>query len=322
MSSLLDTFRVLSSFDPPKGVLKGASWDEFGSWALSNGVAPLAAYNLQYRLAGAGAPEEVRDRLLSIYSGTINDNVMKLVNWKRCIDELEGRKLVILSGAAFAEALYPHVAFRPVVEIELLLRGADVAGFAGFMKPNHFNEVDAAGRADHILSDTRTELYVHTSLFGGPTSPVDEEVMSRALPMKHYGTSVFRPSHEDAILSVAVSHARAGYQVPMLSFLDLRELIRSAPFVSGPYSKPYDADLVKRRAKQWNVERALYASMAIIARLFPELEPFAAKLLPELKGTSRALVDKLIVTPVASLQTRSMRGTDRLRKWLVPIHSA
>src|SRR4051812_2394989 len=138
MSSMLETFRILSAFEPPRGVLKDPPWNEFASWALANGVAPLAAYNLQYRLAGASAPEEVRDRLLSIYSGTVNDNVMKLVNFKRCVDALEGRKLVLLSGAAFAEALYPHVAFRPVIEIEILMRVEDVSGFGGFMRKNHF----------------------------------------------------------------------------------------------------------------------------------------------------------------------------------------
>ncbi len=60
-------------------------------------------------------------QLLSVYQGTANDNVMKLVNFKRVVDDLEGRKVVLLGGASFAEALYPHIAFRPVIDIALLL---------------------------------------------------------------------------------------------------------------------------------------------------------------------------------------------------------
>ncbi|HEX8536565.1 MAG TPA: hypothetical protein VF664_03820, partial [Cystobacter sp.] len=83
--SLLDTIRVLASFDPPRGSLRGAPWEEYVEWAIAHGLAPLASYNLQYRLPGVDAPEWVRDRLLSVYSGSVNDNVMKLVNFKRCV---------------------------------------------------------------------------------------------------------------------------------------------------------------------------------------------------------------------------------------------
>src|ERR1700761_4805458 len=79
--SLLDTFRVLASFQPRGASLHGAPWDDYVEWAIDEGLAPMAAYNLQYALAGAGAPDGVKDRLLSVYQGTLNDNVMKLVNF-------------------------------------------------------------------------------------------------------------------------------------------------------------------------------------------------------------------------------------------------
>src|SRR5690348_14686047 len=119
--TLLDTFRVLSSFERPRQSLAGAPWEEYVDWAIAQGLAPLAAYNLEYRLAGADAPEWARDRLLSVYQGSLNDNVMKLVNFKRAVDELEGRRVVLLGAASYAESLYPHVAFRPVLDLDLLL---------------------------------------------------------------------------------------------------------------------------------------------------------------------------------------------------------
>src|SRR5689334_18135088 len=112
VSPLLRTFRALSSFSPSRAELRGAPWEEYVDWAIGQGLAPLAAYNLEYRLAAANTPDWVRERLLSVYQGVANDNVMKLVSFKRAIDELEGRKLLLLGGASFAEGLYPHVAFR------------------------------------------------------------------------------------------------------------------------------------------------------------------------------------------------------------------
>src|SRR5687767_6743030 len=119
MGSLLETFRVLSSFEPKRAELKNAPWEEYVDWAIGQGLAPLAAYNLEYRLGGASAPEWARDRLLSIYQGSVNDNVMKLVNFKRTVDALEGRQIIVFGGASFAEAIYPHVAFRPVLEVRM-----------------------------------------------------------------------------------------------------------------------------------------------------------------------------------------------------------
>ena len=98
--TLLDTFRVLSSFSPARQSLADAPWDAYVDWAIANGLAALSAYNLEYRLAGGDAPEWARDQLLSVYQGTANDNVMKLVNFKRIVDKLEGRKVLVLGGAS------------------------------------------------------------------------------------------------------------------------------------------------------------------------------------------------------------------------------
>ena len=53
--SLLDTFRVLASFSPARTSLRGAPWEEYVDWAIAQGLAPLAAYNLEYRLGGGEA---------------------------------------------------------------------------------------------------------------------------------------------------------------------------------------------------------------------------------------------------------------------------
>src|SRR5689334_14011523 len=129
--TLLELFRHLTSFTPKRQSLAKAPWEEYVEWAVGQGLAPLSAYTLEYRFAGAGAPEWARDRLLGIYQGLMNDNVMKLVNFKRSVDALEGRRVVMLGSATFAEHLYPHVAFRPVSEIRLFMASADVEPLAG-----------------------------------------------------------------------------------------------------------------------------------------------------------------------------------------------
>lgn len=320
-TSLLETFRILSSFETPRVSLRSAPWDAYVEWAIGQGLAPLAAYNLEYRLGGADAPEWARDRLLSIYQGSLNDNVMKLVQFKRTIDELEDCRVLLLGGACFVEALYPHVAFRPVLQIEMLLRREDLdrataALSAGAFKPTPGSS--AASGSPRVLSDGRTELVLSCSMLGDKRVAAENAIFDRSLPMRVYGPSIFRPSLEDAILLVCLAHARSGYQVPMLSFVDLRELLLGAPSVSGPYSHPFDAVALKARAAEWRIERALFASASIVEKLFPAAAVAARQALPPLRAPSRRLLERGIVAPVADLgKTRVLRGAQRWTRLLV-----
>lgn len=315
--SILETFRLLASFDPPRGSLANAPWEAYADWAIAQGLAPLAAYNLEYRMGGAGAPQWARDRLLSIYQGTLNDAVMKLVGFKRVIGALEGRKVVLLGAAALAEALYPHVAFRPVEAIHLLVSSAEVSALGGFLQAAELRPVPArAGEegAALVASDGRTDVFVHGGLLGNSTH--DAELVARATPLKVYGPSVHRLELEDALLTHCLAQARAGYAVPAITFGDLRELLLGASERGGAYARPPDADKVLTRARAWRLERALYTSLRITTTLFPETEVAAAALMPPLRAATRALLERAVVGPVAQLPLRFSRGADRLRRLL------
>lgn len=318
-TDLLETFRALSAFEPPRRSLSDAPWTDYVDWAISQGLAPLAAYNLEYRLAGADAPEWARDRLLSIYQGSLNDNVMKLVNFKRAIDNLDGERIVLLGGASFAESLYPHVAFRPVLEIRVLLRPASVERVASHFAGSEFRAAslkDAEG-ATAVLSDGRTQLLLFSELLGAQRRSEEDGIFARALPMRVYGPSVFRLDLEDAILALCLEQARAGYEVPLLGFIDLRELLTGAAFTGGAYSRPPDFAALKQRAAAWKIERALFTSTSIVERLFPAAAPFAGKAKPSLRSGTRGFLERLIVGPISSLgRTRGLRGADRLRRML------
>ena len=69
----LELFRVLTSFSPKRVELRGAPWEELTDWLLAQGLAPLAAYNLEYRLGAMQVPEWVRHRLLSVEGAAVLD---------------------------------------------------------------------------------------------------------------------------------------------------------------------------------------------------------------------------------------------------------
>lgn len=312
--SLTELFRVLAAFDPPRTALRDAPWDEYVDWAIAQGLGPLAAYNLEYRLPGSGAPDWVRDRLLSIFQGSANDNVMKLMGFKRAVGELEGRRLVLLGGASFAEALYPHVAFRPVIDLSLFLPRGDVDPFVGWLRRVEFRSGEGleARPGARVLTDGRTLLHLYGELVGDAAE--DEGLLMRALPVKVFGPSVRRLGPEDALVVHALLIARAGFDVPMLEFIDLRELVLGAPSVVGPYSQPPDPSAVQARAKAWKAERALWAALSVVGRLFPETTRAVAGLLPPVSLPLRELLDRLLVSRVAEVgRVGAFRGEDALR---------
>jgi hypothetical protein len=316
VTTLLELFQVLASFQPARRSLAGAPWEEYVDWSIGQGLAPLAAYNLEFRMGGADAPEWARERLLSIYQGSINDTVMKLVSFKRALDSLAGARVVLLGGAAFTEVLYPHVGFRPLLGLELLTPTDSVDAVLERLRESDFRLQPNDGDV-RVLSDGRTEIRVHSHLLSTARQAEDDALLARALPIPVYGPSMFRLDLEDAILSLSLEQARAGYDVPMLSFVDLRELLSGAPSVSGPYSRPPDFGLLKARAAAWKSERALFASASIVQRLFPEAAAAAEKAKPPLRSASRDLLDRLIISPVSQLgRTRVTRGADRLRRLL------
>ena len=286
-------------------------------WAMGQGLAPLAAYNLEYRLGSAGSPDWVRDRLLSLYQGMANDNVMKLVNLKRCIDDLEGRKIVLVGGVSFAESIYPHVAFRPVIDVRLLVPAADVEPMTTWLRRSEFKaleEVDRAG-AVKVLNDTRTQIFLHGGFFTDKAQ--NEALLGRTLPMKPFGPSARRLDLEDALLVQVLLMARQGFEVPMLEFLDLRELCLGAPSMGGVYSREPDGKAIHARAATWKLERAVWCALGVVEKLWPETAKIVAALKPELSFPVREVLERLVVNPLSEVgRTEGVKGEEVLRSLL------
>ena len=316
--SMLELFRTLTSFSPPRTDLRDAPWEAFVPWATGQGLASLAAYNLEYRLGSSGSPEWVRHRLLSLYQGMANDNVMKLVNLKRAIDDLEGRKIVLVGAASFAESLYPHVAFRPVIDVRLLVPAVDVEPMTAWLRRSEFKAeeglTDRAG-AVKVLSDTRTQIFLHGGFFADKAE--NEALMGRTVPMRAFGSSARRLDLEDALVVQVLLMARVGFEVPMLDFIDLRELTLGAPSMGGVYSREIDAAAVLARAKAWKIERALWSALGVVEKLWPETALHVARLKPELSFAVREVLERAVVNPLSEVgRTEGVKGEETLRSLL------
>lgn len=309
----------LTSFAPARVKASPETWAEVMQLAPPHGVAPLVAYNLEYRLGGANAPQPVRDVLMGQYQGALADNIFKLVNLKTALAQAPGKPVLLLEAAAFADTLYPHVAFRPTHELRLLVHDHDLAdvhrgfGAAGY---GPTDEGDPLG-GQSVLSDGRTQIVLHTQLFGAKHRAAEAALWTRASKAMAYGRDALRPAMEDALLCAVLLQARAGFDCALLQTLDLRELVRGSPDLGGPYSRALDPHVVQERARLFRFDRALWAAMELVAALFPDLSEKARALQPPLRPASAALLRRWVVEPASRLhRTRAPRGLERLRTLL------
>jgi hypothetical protein len=316
---VLDALRELTSLDSlwrrkpstTPAAVHDFPWEKLADLAVVQGVAPIVAYAMEFRLGGAGAPEDIHDALLGYYHGTLTDNVYKLMELKKLLSGAEDVPVVLLEAAAYADSLYPHVAFRAIPDVRLLVRRKDfqalaLAGEAQGMR------LQGQESGAVLLSDGRTRVLLHDSLYD------ESGIHERGIAAKAFGPRVRRPAIEDAILTQVALMAKSGFASPLIDYVDLRELVGGSPSQSSVWERKPDAAALKARAQAVGLSRALWCAVQVLVHFFPEREADAKALEPELTAAVRAVLQAGIVAPSQDLERTSVnRAAEEVRKLLV-----
>jgi hypothetical protein len=304
---LLDALRALSELEPPPE-LPPCDLGELAGVLEAHGLAPLASYHVETRRIGAGLPLAFREKLLSLYQGTVNDNVFRMVTLRSVLREAPGVPAVLLGGAAYVDWLYPHLAFRPVGEVQLAVRGEDGPHFAEAAARAGFG-LEGTGRAERTarFGDGHISLSIQEGPW--PGAPEDPGFFERARPYPALGPSAARPAPEDALLATVAEQALLGLYAPLVTFVDLRELVRLSP--------PLDPAAVHGRARSLGLSRALLGSMALLAHFFPSVSGPALALRPDLPAAERVLVEAVVESAKDPAKLRHLRGGEAAARAVV-----
>jgi hypothetical protein len=304
VSPLLPALRALASFSPLEA-LPPCDLEALAPVLVAHGLAPLASWHCEQTRLGAGLPDRFRETLLGHYSGTVNDNVLRLVTLRNALKDVAEVPVVLLDGAAYVDWLYPHMAWRPVSDLRLAVRGADGRRFA-----------DGIGRGMKLLSTgdegrtaTFTDGTVELTLQEGPWrgAPEDDALFTRAVPAPAFGPRAGRPAPEEALLCAVGDLAGEGLWAPLLRYVDLRELLRL----------PFDAAAVRSRAGRLGLSRALYGASLLVAAFFPEVADAAAAVRPELGPVEKAAVEQVVDAARDPERLRHLRGTEAAARMVV-----
>jgi hypothetical protein len=306
---LLDAVRALTAFAPPD-VLPPCDFAELGDVLDAHGLAPVASYALESHRIGASAPDALRERLLPLYQGAVNDNVFRMVTLKGALRAVDV-PAVLLGGAAYVDWLYPHLAFRPLGDLRLAVRGPDGARFAARLGEGGFSLL-SKGPGGHTATfgDGRIEVTIQEGLVAG--QPDDCGLFERTTPSRALGATVARPSAEDALVGTAAEVGLLGLFAPLLLYVDLRELLRLTDL-----DRPGSARLVHQLAERAGAARALYGALQLTARFFPEVARVAGRLLPELPPAQRVAVDAVVERAADPSRLKLPRGAEAAARAVV-----
>jgi hypothetical protein len=298
VTDLLPALRALTSFDPPPS-LPPCDLEALLEVLDAHGLAPLASYQLETRRLGAGVPDAFRERLLGVYTGVLNDNVFKLVSLKGALRGVDA-PVVLLGAAAYLDWLYPHLAFRPVGDPRLLVRGEDGARFAAAVGPEFRPEGAGAGGHSATFTNGQFAIRIQEGLVAGRGE--DHGLFGRREPLPVMGRAAARPSLADALLVSVADVAAQGLYAPLVEYVDLRELVRLAG------ADPAAAAAVGERAAAAGLARGLLGALAVTGRHFPDVAEAATALRPALGRAERAAVEAVVEQASDFTKLRVLRG--------------
>lgn len=302
--ALLDALRAVTSFSPPPSMPE-CDLALLGDVLVAHGLAPLASYQVEHGRVGASLPASFRERLLGQYQGVANDNVLKLVTLRGLLREAAGVPVVLLDAAAYVDWLYPHMAFRPVGDLRLALRAEDGSRFAKALgSAMQLERTEHEGRVA-VFGDGRITLTVQEGLW--PGAAADGPLFERGRPYRAFGEAAARPSAEDALLATVADQALLGLRAPLITFVDLRELL----------GNPLDQAYVVERAAALGLARGLFGAMVLVAHYFPEVEETAARLRPALGLAERLAVEGVVEAGRDPASLRQLRGLDAAARKVV-----
>jgi hypothetical protein len=301
---LLDALRAVTSFTPPP-TLPQCELALLADVLEAHGLAPLASYQIEQTRLGAGLPDGFRERLLSSYQGVVNDAVEKLVGLRGLLRAAPAVPVVVLDAAAYLDWLYPHMAFRPLGDLRLALKAEDAGRFAEASREAlRLVRTDHGGRTA-VFSDGKMTLVFQEGLWAG--GPADVPLFERATPYRVFGPSASRPSAEDALLSTVGEQALLGLLAPLVTYVDLRELLRLE----------LDPGYVGARARALGLARALHGATLLAAHFFPEVADAAARIRPDLGVVERMAVERVVEAAKDPARLRHLRGADAAARLVV-----
>jgi hypothetical protein len=265
------------------GQLSTSDWDDVIQQSARHGVTPLLYHRFTTNSTSAHIPTGVMQRLREIYLYSAKENIRLYHELAKVLKTLQndGIPVIALKGAHLAEVVYGNIALRPMGDVDLLVRKADLSRVEekllemGYSPTSRFWIEAVCAVHHHLPPFTKpgaASIEIHWSI-APPTYPFEvdvDELWQRVRSATTDGVEVLVLSPEDVLLHLCLHTSyQHRFMVGLRAFCDIAETIRR-------YRDEMDWEQVRLRARQWGVGKCVYLTLHLARELLGAAVPDAA----------------------------------------------
>ncbi len=279
-------------------------WPGLLARATRLGVSALLYRGLRQLSEGSGVPEAILDQLKRVFHAHAADHLRRRQALGAILGAFarEGVPVAALKGAALAELVYPHPAYRPMSDLDLLVRRANLDAAETILRGLGYAPDDSATRSAEWYRDQHLHLvpYVprdgshavelHHHIVRAPTAarvPIDE-LWRHARPVRLAAQPALVFAPEDLLLHVCLHLALTD------RFLGRFRGPCDATAIIGCYRNELDWTRLVRTVEVAGVATYLYAALWLAQELLRAEVPAEVK--EQLKLVLAEHVDEVLDT--------------------------
>jgi hypothetical protein len=247
-----------------RAVAPRAPWMEVAVAAREAAVAGLVYRTLTGCFPDLRVPGPALALLEASYRATLADNLRRLGAADQALDCLlqEGIEPILLKGAHLVEAVYLDPGVRPMRDVDLLVRPAQLSGAARLLRRLGYERSTTPGREisearyfQTAFCRDRDKIELHRALCEPDRYPIDVEALwERSTPIHWRGRRVRALCDADHLAYLALHAALHGFLLPLTSLVDMATLLRRQPSL---------AEGAAQRARTWRAATAVHRSLVL-----------------------------------------------------------
>jgi hypothetical protein len=270
------------------------NWENILVAAGRHGVVPILFHTLKPLLPGIDMPEPVREKMQRIYylSAARNARVYHQLMIVLTALKDKGINVILLKGAHLADNVYGNIALRPMADVDLMAKQADLLKIHHILLDLGYGsddgEISCKIHLAPYMKQNCLKIDVHFDIAKPPVSlRYDlEGLWDRALKCLCRDIETLALSPEDLILHLC-SHTTLdhGFDNGLIPYMDLWQIIDC-------YGDQLDWNQVWGRALEWGIERSVVLMLGLTERLLGLPVPEPARQRMTLDGEAFRALDE------------------------------
>lgn len=298
-------------------------WEGILRQSLRHGIAPLLYRRLMTNFSGISIPDRIMSRFKDISLHVTAKNMCLYHELSKLMKRLRDRvPVILLKGGHLAALVYRDISLRPMVDLDLLIRKADLPEVAAAMRGLGYTQstedLDHPFHVAYLDPNRTAKLEIHWSLCPETSQAAALNVEdlwegARWEMLEGNKVRILRPEH--LLLHICLHDAgQHFYLCGLRTMCDIDVILRR-------YGDEIDWGMVASQARQWGITKSSYLSLLLARELMdtdvPEKTLTALKPLnfrPEnLSWATKAILAPLSQDEPVSGSFAEFWGADRFK---------